>query len=231
MVIEKFFDLTIELIFGFFALLAITKFLGKTHIDQITPFDFISALVLGELLGNAIYDENISIVYIMYAIFIWALLIFIIEKITQKFRKTRKILQGDPSLIIRHGKIDYNVIKREKLDINELLSLLRQKDVFSIREVEYGILEPGGKISILKKSKYDNPTIEDLNLPEKVTYLPVNLVLDGEILYDNLNAIGYDEEWLKNQIHMYGVEKIEEVFYAEWKQDEGIHVVPRNDKK
>jgi len=54
--------------------------------------------------------------------------------------------------------------------------------------------------------------------------------LDGEIIKDNLNAIGFDENWLLDQVHMFGIQNIEDVFYADWKQDEGIHVVPRNNK-
>lgn len=223
-----FFDLAIELVIGFFALLIITKLLRKTQINQITPFDFISALVLGELLGNAIYDKDVNIWYILYAVFVWGSLLFLVEKITQKFRRSRKFFDGDPAIIIRNGQIDFNVIKKENLDINELLSILRQKDVFSIREVEFAILESGGSISVLKKSKYSTPTIDDLNLPQKSVNLAINLILDGEVIQDNLKAIGFDEEWLINQIRIYGVERIEDVFYAEWKQNEGIYIAPRN---
>ncbi|MBS4539346.1 DUF421 domain-containing protein [Clostridium sp. D2Q-11] len=228
---SKFFDLTVELTVGFLALFAITKFLRRTQITQITPFDFISALVLGELVGNAIYDDDINITYILYAVFIWGCLMFIIEKITQKFRRSRKILEGDPAIVIRDGQIDYNVLKKEKLDINELLGMLRQKEIFSIREVEFAILESSGAISVLKKSKYAIPTIEDLNLSQKPIYLSINLILDGEVIYDNLKTIGFDEQWLKNQIHNYGIENIKDVLYAEWKQDEGIHVILKNNKK
>ncbi len=227
----KFQQLTIELIVGFFALFLVTKFIRKTQINEITPFDFISAIVLGELLGNALYDNEVKIWSVIYAIVIWGILMFIIEKTTQKFRRTRKLLDGDPAIIVRNGQIDFNVIKKEKLDINELLSILRQKEAFSIREVEFAILEQSGDISVLKKSKYDNPTAEDLNLPYKPVYLAISLILDGEVLHDNLKAIGFNEKWLKDQIKMFGVEKIEDVFYADWKQDEGIHIVPLNGKK
>ncbi|AKL94665.1 putative membrane protein [Clostridium aceticum] len=222
------FQLTVELTIGFFALFAVTKLTRKSQINQITPFDFISAIVLGELLGNAIYDEKVKIWTIIYALIVWGTLMFIIEKITQKFRRTRKLLEGEPAIIVRNGKIDFNVIKKEKLDINELLSLLRQKDAFSIREIEFAILEQSGNISVLKKSKYETPTIEDLNLPLKGVYLPITLILDGEILRDHLYAIGFDEAWLLNQIHMIGIQNVEDIFYADWKQDEGIHIVSRN---
>ena len=219
---------TIELVIGFIALLVVSRVIRKTQIKQLTPFDFISAIVLGELLGNAVYDPEVKIWSVVYALVLWSILMLIVEIITQKFNKTRKVIEGEPAIIVRHGQIDYRVIKREKIDINNLLSMLRQKNCFSIREVEYAILEQGGEISILKKSEYDNPKSKDMNLPFKPVYLPVSLILDGVILKENLEAIGHDEKWLVNQVKNYGIESIKDVFFAEWKEDEGIHIIPRN---
>jgi uncharacterized membrane protein YcaP (DUF421 family) len=221
-------QITIELIIGFIALLVVSRVIRKTQIKQLTPFDFISAIVLGELLGNAVYDPNVKLWSVIYALILWSVLMLIVEIITQKFNKSRKVIEGEPAIIIRHGQIDYKVIKREKLDINNLLSMLRQKNCFSIREVEYAILEQGGDISILKKSEYDNPKSQDLNLPFKPVFLPVSLILDGVVLKENLEAVGFDEEWLIKQVKNSGLKNIKEVFFAEWKEDEGIHIVPRN---
>jgi len=223
------FNLTVELIIGFFALLIVTKILGKTQINQITPFEFISSLVLGELVGNAVYDKDINAFYILYTVFLWALLLYTIEVLTQKFKGTRSFFEGKPSILVRNGQIDFNELKKEKLDINELQSLLRSKDIFSIREIQYAILETNGSISVLKKSKYDNPTNEDLNLPEKPIYLPVTVILDGEILWDNVQACGFNKKWLKNQLYANKISKIKEVFYAEWKKDEGLHIVQKKE--
>ncbi|SHK44431.1 YetF domain-containing protein [Paramaledivibacter caminithermalis] len=218
----------IELIIGFMALFIITKIIGRRQLSQIAPFDFISAIVLGELLGNAIYDKEVGIFYILSTLLIWAVLMLIVEMLTQKYSKLRGFLEGNPSIVIRNGLIDRKELKKNKIDINELLNLLRQKDVFSIREVEYGILEANGKLSILKKSKYTQPNVEDLNLQKKPVYLPVTLINDGEVLWDNLKNSGFEENWLQKQLQLQGFNNVKEVFYAEWKQDEGIHVVPLN---
>lgn len=222
----KFFHIVIELVIGFIALFIITKIIGKRQISQITPFDFISAIVLGELLGNAIYDENIGLIHIVSTLLLWGILMITVEMITQKSLKSRGLLEGNPSIVIRNGMIDRNELRKNRIDINELQNLLRQKDVFSVREVEYGILEADGKISVLKKSKYCHPTLVDLSLPQKPTHLSVTLISDGEILLDNLNSIGFDRVWLENQLHMHGYNDVKQVFYAEWKEDEGIHIVP-----
>ncbi|RKD27337.1 Uncharacterized membrane protein YcaP, DUF421 family [Caminicella sporogenes DSM 14501] len=217
---------SIELILGFIALLIVTKLIGNRQISQITPFDFISAIVLGELLGNAIYDREISIFHILYALFLWGMLMLTVEMLTQKYLKVRGFLEGNPSIVIRKGVIDRDELKKNRLDINELQNLLRQKDVFSIREVEYAILESDGKISVLKKSKYMVPTNEDLKLSEKPVYLPVTFIIDGEVLWDNVKACGFEEEWLIKQLKRHGIDKPEDVFYAEWKEDEGMYVLP-----
>lgn len=228
---SPFYQLTVELIIGFFALLIVIRFIRKSQINNITPFDFISAIVLGELLGNAIYDDQVKIWNVLYALALWAALMYIMELITQKIRRTRKPFEGEPAIIIRNGQIDYQVIKKEKLDLNELLSVLRQKDVFSIREIEFAILEQSGSISVLKKGPYDSPKAQDLNLPPKTVYLPVTLIMDGEVMQSHLDALGFDINWLKNQIQMFGFSNVKDIFFAEWKQDEGIHVVPRDQAK
>ncbi len=226
----RFMYTAMELVIGLLALLVITKVLGKRQLNQITPFDFISAIVLGELLGNGIYNEEIGAVYIISTLALWGVLVLSIETLSQKYLKLRGFLEGNPSIVIRSGMIDRKELKKNKMDINELQNLLRQKDVFSVRDVEYGILESDGKLSILKKSKCSQPTIEDLKLPEKSVDLPVALISDGEVLWDNLEDSGLNEKWLKNQLGKHDINDVRQVFYAEWEKQRGIHIVPLKER-
>ncbi|HWL12873.1 MAG TPA: DUF421 domain-containing protein [Ureibacillus sp.] len=220
---------TIELVFGFFALLIAAKILGKTQISQLTPFDFISAMVLGELVGNSVYDDEIKIWSILYALLLWTVLIYTVEKLTQKFRGLRRTFEGHPSIIIRNGVIDRQQLTQNNLDINQLQQMLRQqKDIFSIREVEFMILEPNGQISVLRKPKYDSPTIEDLSLKQKQVYLPITLISDGIVVQDNLRESGHDEEWLLKQLKKRDITRVEDALYAEWVEDEGFFCLKMN---
>src|SRR5690625_1841468 len=153
-----------ETIFGILALFILTKVLGKTQIAQLTAFDFIAAIVLGELVGNALFDEKAGLFDIGYVIFLWGSILFLIEIITQKFKRTRFLLEGKPALVIHEGKLIYEEMRKNKIDIGELQHLLRTKDVFAIQEVEYAILETNGEISVLKKSLYQTPNKKDLNI-------------------------------------------------------------------
>lgn len=214
-----------ELFLGFLALFILTKILGKTTIAQITTFDFISAIVLGELVGNALYDDHIKLPKVLFAVGLWGLLIYAMEMITQKYRKTRAILEGKPTIIIKKGILDRGAMHNNKLDINQLQHLLRTKDVFSLQEVEYAVLETDGTISVLKKSTEASPTRKDLSLPKEEVVLPYTFINDGEVDYDNLAEAGLDEKWLMGQIKVHGANRFEDVFFAEWKDGESLYVV------
>ncbi|WP_368658636.1 YetF domain-containing protein [Metabacillus halosaccharovorans] len=217
-------QIAIELFFGFIALFVITRILGKTQITQITTFDFISALVLGELVGNAVFDDQVSIADIFYAVFIWGILIFILEMITQKWSRTRGFLEGRPTIIIREGQILRDSLKKCKLDINQLQHLIRSKGVFSIRELDYAVLETDGTVSILKKAEYENPTKSDLQVNLEKVYIPITIISDGKVLKENLIEAGFNYTWLEQQLRQQNIFRTEEVLYAEWLEGKGLHV-------
>lgn len=216
--------LTIELIIGFFLLFIIIKFVGKKIINQITPFTFIAAIVLGELLGNALYDHQIGVLYIIYSMALWGILLFIVEYLGQKSLLFRGIFEGKPAALIKNGVVDREELRKNRMNINQLQSLLRQSETFSIREVAFCYLEANGSISILKKSQYQKTTLEDFNLLDKPVYVPVTLIRDGEVLWDEIKDLRYDESWLKRQLLSQNVSDYKDVFIAEWLEGDGIFV-------
>ncbi len=221
---EEYLLIAVELVIGFMALFLYTKLLGKAHFSKLTPFDFISALTLGELLGNAIYDEHVHIGHVLFATTLWGALIYSIVWMTQKWTRVRKPLEGEPTIIIRRGKLQYDAMKRCKLDLNELQTMLRQKQYFSMDWVEYAILETNGALSVMPKAKYDTPEHYELALPNRSKALPVSLVLDGELIRDNLEEAGVDEAWLRSKLAEQGISKYEDVFFAEWNGTEDLYV-------
>jgi uncharacterized membrane protein YcaP (DUF421 family) len=211
-----------ELIVGFAALLILTKVLGKSQISQITPFDFISAIILGELVGNALYDDKFGVIEILFAIFLWGSLIFFTEILTQRSLRVRHMLENTPSIIIRKGQIQFESLKKNHLDLNQLQQLLRAKDIFSVRECEYAVLETDGSLSVIKKPLFAAVQKQDLNIPPASVTIPISVILDGQIIYDNLKMIEIDEERLLNEIHNQGFLSAEEVLFGEWQDEQGL---------
>lgn len=215
-----------ESIFGLVALFIFTKVLGKTHISQLTPFDFVSAVVLGELVGNALFDEKSGILHIGYVIILWGTLLYSIEFIAQKFKGSRFYLEGKPSIIIQKGNIIYEEMRKNNLDIHELQQLLRMKDVFALQEVEYAILETNGQLSILKKAPYQTPSNKDLNIEAENPVIATTVIADGELIKDNLAEANLSEEWLLEELKRQNFNDVKEVFYAEWLEGKRLFAFP-----
>lgn len=227
---DSYFHMFIDTVFGFFALFILTKILGKTQISQLTAFDFISAVILGELVGNALFDKSAGIAKMAFVIALWGVLLYSVEMVVQKFKGSRFILEGKPSLVIHKGEIIREEMKKNKIDVSELQQLLREKDVFSIQEVEYAILETNGHVSIMKKPAYQTPNKKDLNVYPEEVYLPFTLISDGELIKDNVKEAGLTEDWVYDEIKRQNYNKIEDVFYAEYTEGQKLFLLPFKNK-
>lgn len=214
-----------ETVFGILALFILTKILGKTQISQLTAFDFIAAIVLGELVGNALFDEKAGILDIGFVIVLWGVILYAIEMITQKFKRSRFILEGKPSLIIHKGNLIYEEMRKNKIDINEILQLLRMKDVFALQEVEYAVLETNGELSVLKKAAYQTPNKKELNVAPTEPQIAFPVIIDGEMVKDNMAEANITEQWLLDEIARQAYD-LQQVFYAEWLEGKKLYILP-----
>jgi len=224
--VKGYLEITVELVVGFFALLVLTKVIGRSSISEATPFDFVAALVLGEFVGGAIYDDNIHLGKILFVIALWGILIYSIDFLTLKFNRLRGIFESKPSLLINNGVILRSSMKKNKIDVNRLQTLLREKNIFSIREVAFAILEPNGKLSVIKNPMFENVKRMDLDLPIKTAELPLTLISDGVLIKNNLDIIHKDENWLIGELQMRGIPSIREVMLAEYDAVNGLYVQP-----
>lgn len=217
--------ISVKLIAGFLGLWIMTRCLGKKEISQLTPFDFVSSLMLSELVGNTVYQEDVHLGQLLFSLAVWFILSYVFEKVTQYARKTRGPLEGSPSILIRNGQVDVLEMKRNRLDFEQLLMMLRQKDIFSVREVSYAIFETNGSLSVMKNSEYEAMQKSDLGQAKDDPGLTYNLLENGRINEDGLKAIGKDSLWLKRQLRQNGYDDLEAIAYAEWQEGRGLYVL------
>ncbi|MBU8880476.1 DUF421 domain-containing protein [Bacillus sp. FJAT-29790] len=220
----SFLKITIDLVTGFFLMFIIVKVVGRKIINHISPFTFITSLMLSEMLGNAMYEKRVGVFHIIYSMCLWGALLFIVEFLERKSLFFRGIFQGKPTALIKNGVVDREALKKCRMNLNQLQSLLRQSETFSIREVAFCYLEANGALSILKKARYQKTTMEDFNLPRSAVYIPVTLIRDGKVLWDEIKDLGYDESWLKMQLSSHNISNYKDVFLAEWLEGDGIFV-------
>ncbi|MFT9426979.1 MAG: DUF421 domain-containing protein [Sporolactobacillus sp.] len=221
---DSFGSIAVELTVGLFALLLLTKIMGRASLSEATPFDFIAMIVVGDFVSEAIYDPKTSVLKIVFAIFCWGLLIYLIDIVTLKFHKMRTFIESDPVPVIHEGRIDRSIMKKNRIDMNHLQMLLRDREVFSIREVAYALLEPNGTVSIIRKPEYALQNNEVKPKLHASVSLPYTLISDGKLLEKNLTIAGKSKRWLKEEMQARSIRNVSEVLIAEWRKEDGLFI-------
>lgn len=210
---------------AFFVLMILTRLLGKKQMSQMTYFNYITGITIGSLTANIICTSSESITDEITGLLWWVFLVLLIAYITLKSSKLRIIIDGQPTILIRKGKLLKNTLKSTRLNLDDLSMMLRTKDIFSIADVDYAILEPNGQITVLKKQAQLNVTRADINIPTvDPVYLPSEIITDGKVVKRNLEEFGLTYDWLKSQLKTMGIDNIEDVFYAEILGDGKLYV-------
>ena len=146
-----------------------------------------------------------------------------------KSGKLRRIIDGQPTIIIKQGKIIKMALKSTRINLDDLSMMLREEGVFAITDVDYAILEPDGKLSVLKKIGKEPPMKSDLNIPlPSSRYFPSEIISDGKIIKHNLKEFDLDETWLMKQLRKQNIKNISDVFYAEL-QENGTLYIQKNE--
>jgi uncharacterized membrane protein YcaP (DUF421 family) len=131
-----------------------------------------------------------------------------------KSRPFRKLIEGSPSILIENGRIIKENMKSLRFDMDELNTLLRGKDIVDISEIQYAILETTGEMSIIKKSGFQPLTKSDMNIHLPDPLLPVELIMDGEIIEENLKKQNLTHIWLEEQLSSRNIKNASHVMYG-----------------
>ena len=180
--------------------LIVTRIMGKREIGQLQPFEFVISIMIADLATIPMSEVGVPIFDGIIPIFSLLIMHLIITVFNIKSIKFRSIVCGKPSLLVRKGEIDERALEKERFGLSELQERLREKDIFSMNDVDYVILETNGEISVILKNNKKTVTIEDLNLESDYTGMSFNLIIDGKIVDDNLQKIGKNRKWLNNKL-------------------------------
>lgn len=208
-----------KVIISFAVLLLMTRIMGKKQIGQLTFFNYITGISIGAIAAAITIDHSINFGEGIIGLIGWALLTHLVAYLNLKSRKARVILDGQPTIIIKNGDILEKAMADARLNMDDLSMLLREKDIFSSKDVDYAILEPDGKLSVLKKISQQNPTKKDLQVKTvKPLYMPTEIIVDGKVVSKNLTELNLSEKWLQTQMEQSGL-SLEQIFYAEIQSD------------
>lgn len=192
----------------------IMRIMGKKQIGELQPTELVFALIIADLAAVPMENLNVPILYGIIPVFT----LFIIEEflsfIALKSDKARGVIYGKPSILIEHGKILENEMRKQQFNINDLLEQLRIKGHTSVEDVEFAILETNGQLSTIPKATKRPVITEDMKLNVQKAELPITAIIDGRILSHNLELIGLDNDWLLKELKKLKISSPKDVFFA-----------------
>lgn len=198
---------------AFFTLLIFTRMLGRQQVSQLSFFDYIVGITVGSIAADIIdFDRKLALQ--LLGLGAWMGLALLLQVITLKSHKLSKIIDGNPVVVIRNGKILEQNMSKMRYKTKELFEQLRLKGAYNLADVEFAILETNGELSVLKKSQYQPVTPQDLNIPSKYDGISTALILEGQVIHKNLEKCKLNLPWLLDELNKQGIKDIKEVFAA-----------------
>lgn len=187
---------------------------GRRPIGELPVFDLLTIVVIGAITGADIAEEEIPHLHIIFAIIITYSFQRIVNLLYVKFTWFKKLTTFRPMIIIQHGKLVYENMKKVNYTVDEVLMLLRIKNVFNIEDIHYGILEANGELSVFKTDAATAPIREDLLENVPVAPLSYTVIMDGQLEDNNLTLLDLTEEELKSLLIQQGYHSPKEIFFA-----------------
>jgi uncharacterized membrane protein YcaP (DUF421 family) len=222
-------------ILTYFIVFIMLRLMGKREIGKLSVFDLVISIMIAEIAVFVIEDKDKPLLEGIIPMVTLVGIQILIAFITLKSLWFRKAIDGVPSIIIDNGKIQRDEMKRQRYNLNDLMLQLRQNHVTDVDEVAFAILETTGKLTVVKKEdfyenhseRHNQPNAKNLQWEASEEFvdqqaephfryegLPLPLIMDGKVLDKNLEKIGRDRFWLKNQIQLKGAKDFKEIFFC-----------------
>jgi uncharacterized membrane protein YcaP (DUF421 family) len=205
----------------------ITKIMGHKQVAQLDFFDYVSGITIGSIAAELATELEAPWKFLV-SLAVYGIASITLGKIAQKFAKSRKYINGTPSILMSGGKIYRENLKKAKLDLSEFLMLCRESGYFDLYEIDTAVFEYNGKLTVLPKSAHAPLTPSDVALSVSESELGTELIMDGRIIGENLKRIGRDGRWLSARIKDLGYD-CEEIYLAIYRKNaDELQIYPLN---
>ena len=201
------------------ALFVITKIMGHKQVAQLDFFDYVSGITIGSI-GAELATELEKPYKPLIALVIYGLVSLLLNLLSHKMPKTRKYINGTPTILMNAGKLYRKNLKKSNLDLSEFLLLCREQGYFELDEIQTAVFEHNGRLSILPKAANRPATPEDLKIEAKTVEVGVEVIMDGRVMGENLSRIGRDANWLTKQLKSQGHKDAKELFLGVYRPEE-----------
>jgi uncharacterized membrane protein YcaP (DUF421 family) len=202
--------------------------MGHKQVAQLDFFDYVSGITIGSI-GAELATELEKPYKPLIALAIYGLASLLLNLLTHKIPRTRKYINGTPTILMNDGKLYRKNLKQAMLDLSEFMLLCREQGYFDLDEIQTAIFEHNGKLSILPKAANRPATPEDLKITAKATHIGVEVIMDGRVMGDNLSRMGRDVNWLTRQLKIQGCKDTKDIFLGIYRPEEDKLTLYKNE--
>lgn len=188
------------------------RLMGKRQVGELEPSELVLSLLLADLAAVPMQDFGIPLLTGVIPILTLLSLTMAVSVLTMKSMRVRKLVCGQPSIVVKDGVPDQRQMRKNRFTVDELLEELRMKGFTDLTQVRYAILETNGQLSVIPYAKYQPATCLQMNVTSHDSGLSTVLISDGRLMEENLTACGYEKTWLHQQLSRFGVTCHKQVF-------------------
>ena len=193
-------------------LFLIAKLIGHKQVAQLEFFDYITGITIGSIAAELATTLDDPWWKPTIAMIVFGFVTVALSIVTRKFPRSRKFVNGTPTIVMNDGKLYRDNMKKAKLELSEFLLLCRQAGYFNLNDIQTAIFEYNGMLSILPVSTKRPLNPEDMKLVKKPEHIGTEIIMDGRIMDDNLKRKGLNDEWLQKEIKKQGYKSAKEIF-------------------
>lgn len=206
-----FWALAIRSVILYIALIIATRAMGHRQIGILTGHNYLVAAGIVSLAAIRMVNPESSFTSALVIVFVYAGVNVFLSYLDIKFPR---LVDRKPVILMKGGRLDKKRLLDCHVTLDNLLGQIRLKGAHNLSEIDSLVLEPTGKISVIKKPASMPVTRKEMNLPQNAVGLPIILVYDGEVQKDNLAGLGLDLKWLKDRLGREGCARPDQVFLA-----------------
>ena len=207
----EFAKIVLSSLLSYAALFLCAKVIGRKQIAQLNFLDYITGITIGSIAAE-LATELENMWKPLAAMGVYVLLTWLLSLIGKRAARSRKFLDGTPTIIMQNGKLYRSNMKKAKLDLSEFMVMCREQGYFNLADIHTAVFEYNGKLTILPVSKKRPVTPEDMKLSPEQETLSTEVIMDGRILEENLKRMGLNAAWLDKQLRTQGVHDAKAVF-------------------
>ena len=199
-------------LFSAVILFLIAKVIGHKQVAQLEFFDYITGITIGSIAAELATTLDKPWWKPTISMLVFGSITVALSIITRRFARSRKFINGTPTIIMNDGKLYRENMKKAKLELSEFLLLCRQEGYFNLNDIQAAVFEYNGKLSILPISTKRPLNPEDMELNPKPEHIGTEIIMDGRVMGDNLKRKGLNDDWLQKELKKQGYKSAKEIF-------------------